>query len=52
MRNDTLDLARDAAYEGVVLSIGAALARQQMTARLSGPGATLDVACCPLAAKK
>jgi len=45
VRNDTLDLARDAAYEGVVLSIGAALARQQMTARLSGPGATLNVAC-------
>ena len=45
VRNHDLDLARDAAYQGVVLSSGAALARQQTSVRLTGPGANLDVAC-------
>jgi Fe-S cluster assembly protein SufD len=45
VRSDDFELARDAAYEGVVLSIGAGLARQQMNARLAGTGATFNLAC-------
>lgn len=45
VRNDTIEIARDAAYEGVILSSGAALARQQLQARLTGPGGAFDLAC-------
>ena len=45
VRNHDLDLARDATYEGVVLSSGAALARQQMSVRLTGGGADFSLAC-------
>jgi Fe-S cluster assembly protein SufD len=45
VRNHDLDLARDAIYEGVVLSSGAALARQQMSVRLTGAGADFNLAC-------
>ncbi|MBP6012146.1 MAG: Fe-S cluster assembly protein SufD [Alphaproteobacteria bacterium] len=45
VRSDNVDLARDASYRGIVVSSGAALARQQSTARLSGTGADYSLAC-------
>lgn len=45
IRADTIELARDASYRGIVASSGAALARQQATAKLSGPGAAFARAC-------
>jgi Fe-S cluster assembly protein SufD len=48
---DEIDLARDASYAGLVFSSGASLARQQMAARLSGPGADFDIASAYAAGK-
>jgi Fe-S cluster assembly protein SufD len=45
VRNHDIELARDAVYQGVVLSSGAALAREQMSVRLAGPGADFAIAC-------
>jgi Fe-S cluster assembly protein SufD len=45
VRTDTVEIAREAAYQGVILSSGAALARQQMQARIIGPGASFELAC-------
>jgi Fe-S cluster assembly protein SufD len=45
VNNHDIELARDASYEGVVLSAGAAMARQQTSARLTGPGANFHLAC-------
>lgn len=45
VRSDNADLARDASYRGIVVSSGAALARQQSTARLTGTGADYSLAC-------
>jgi Fe-S cluster assembly protein SufD len=45
VRNHTVDLARDATYQGIALSSGAALARQQMSVRLTGTGADFSLAC-------
>ena len=45
VRADNVEVAKDASYRGIVLSSGAALARQQTTARLSGPGAACALAC-------
>lgn len=44
VRSDKIDLARDASYEGVIATAGAALVRQQQTVRLSGHGASFNVA--------
>lgn len=51
VHTDEVDLARDASYAGLVFSSGASLARQQMAARLSGPGADFDIACAYAAGK-
>ncbi|MBL9099300.1 MAG: Fe-S cluster assembly protein SufD [Alphaproteobacteria bacterium] len=45
VRADTIEIARDAEYRGIILSSGAALARQQSTARLTGTGAAYSLAC-------
>ncbi|MEQ1866814.1 MAG: Fe-S cluster assembly protein SufD [Micropepsaceae bacterium] len=45
VRNDTIEIARDATYEGVILSSAAAMARQQLQARMTGPGGSFDLAC-------
>jgi len=45
VRNDDIELARDASYDGAIFSSGAALARQQMRVRLNGAGASFNVAC-------
>lgn len=45
VRADSIEVARDASYRGIVASSGAALARQQATARLTGPGAAFARAC-------
>jgi Fe-S cluster assembly protein SufD len=45
VRTDTVELARDTSYRGIVASSGAALARQQAAARLTGPGANFSRAC-------
>jgi Fe-S cluster assembly protein SufD len=45
VRQDHLEIGRDATYRGIVVSSGAALARQQMSARLTGPGAAFSLAC-------
>jgi Fe-S cluster assembly protein SufD len=44
-RADTVEVARDAEYRGIVASSGAVLVRQQATARLTGPGGTFSRAC-------
>lgn len=49
VRMDNVELARDATYRGIVLSAGAALARQQASARLAGTGASYSVACAYVA---
>jgi len=45
VRADNVEIARDASYRGIVASSGAALARQQATARLTGTGAAFAHAC-------
>lgn len=45
MRQDFVELERDASFESVILSSGAAMSRQQMQARLTGSGASFDLAC-------
>lgn len=45
VRQDHIELARDATYRGIIISSGAALARQQTNARLSGSGASFSLAC-------
>ncbi len=45
VRADAIDVARDAEYRGIVGSSGAALVRQQATARLTGAGAVFSRAC-------
>ncbi len=45
IRSDTIEVARDAEYRGIVASAGAALVRQQATARLTGPGGAFSSAC-------
>jgi Fe-S cluster assembly protein SufD len=45
VRMDDVELARNATYRGIVLSSGAALARQQARATLSGAGASYSLAC-------
>lgn len=45
VRGDVVEVARDAEYRGIVASSGAALARQQATARLTGAGAAFSLAC-------
>lgn len=45
VRSDAIEVARDAEYRGIVASAGAALARQQATARLTGTGASFSRAC-------
>lgn len=49
VRTDTIELARDATYRGIVLSSSPALARQQMSARLVGTGASFELACAYVA---
>jgi Fe-S cluster assembly protein SufD len=45
VRTDSVELARDASYDGVVFSSAASLARQQLEARLTGRGASFQLAC-------
>ncbi len=45
VRLDSVELAQDASYEGVIFSSGAAMARQQLSARLVGRGASFNLAC-------
>jgi Fe-S cluster assembly protein SufD len=45
VRADQIEVARDAEYRGIVASSGAALARQQAAARLTGAGAAFSLAC-------
>ena len=45
MRQDFVELERDASFESVIMSSGAAMARQQVHARLAGSGASFDLAC-------
>ncbi len=45
VRSDAIEVARDAEYRGIIASAGAALARQQATARLTGTGAAFSHAC-------
>lgn len=45
VRADTIEVARDAEYRGIVASSGAVLARQQAAARLTGSGAAFSLAC-------
>lgn len=45
VRTDNIEVARDAAYEGIILSSAAALARQQLQARMIGPGGSFEIAC-------
>lgn len=45
IRNDDVELARDATYDGVILSSAPGLARQQTSARLTGQGASFSLAC-------
>lgn len=45
VRSDMIEVSRDAEYRGIIASAGAALARQQATARLTGTGAAFSRAC-------
>ncbi len=45
VRADTIEVGRDASYRGIVASSGAAVARQQASARLTAPGAAFARAC-------
>lgn len=45
VRSDNVEVARDASYRGIVLSSGAALARQQTHARMTGAGGDVSLAC-------
>ena len=45
VRANAIEVARDAEYRGIVASSGAALVRQQATARLTGAGAAFSTAC-------
>jgi Fe-S cluster assembly protein SufD len=45
VRSHSVEVTRDAEYRGIILSSGAALARQQSTARLTGTGAAYSLAC-------
>jgi len=49
VRTDNVELARDASYDGVMLSSSAALARQEMHVRLAGTGASFNFACAYVA---
>jgi Fe-S cluster assembly protein SufD len=44
VHSDSIDIARDATYRGIVLQAAPALARQQMSARLAGAGASFHLA--------
>jgi Fe-S cluster assembly protein SufD len=45
VRADKIEVAQEASYRGIVASSGAALARQQVSARLAGSGAAFAHAC-------
>lgn len=45
VRADTIEVARDAEYRGIAASSGAALARQQAVARMTGPGGSFSSVC-------
>ncbi len=49
VRTDSIEVARDATYRGMILSASPALARQQMSARLAGAGASFHLACAYVA---
>jgi Fe-S cluster assembly protein SufD len=44
VHSDSIEVARDASYRGIILQASPALARQQITARLAGTGAEFHLA--------
>lgn len=50
IRSDTVEIAQDAEYRGLMLTAGPSLARQDVRVRLSGAGARYDIACAYAAA--
>jgi Fe-S cluster assembly protein SufD len=49
VHSDSIELARDSTYRGIVLQAAPALARQQMSARLAGTGASFHLAAAYVA---
>jgi Fe-S cluster assembly protein SufD len=49
VHSDTIEIARDASYRGIILQAAPALARQQMSARLAGTGASFHLAAAYVA---
>jgi Fe-S cluster assembly protein SufD len=44
VHTDAIEIARDASYRGIILQAAPTLTRQQMSARLAGPGASFNLA--------